>query len=210
MPKSAAAKNVPAKKGKKGRRPVRPPQRRSWGWVAGFVVLVVVCAGGITYAALNQGSGDPSDPGNIDIAGVQAYDNLSREHTQGRVDYQQQPPVGGAHNPVWLDCMGAVYDKPVPNENAVHSLEHGAVWITYRPGLSEDQRQALAQRVQGQPYTLMSPYPDQQSPIVLSAWGHQLKLDSADDGRIGDFLSAYVQGPQTPEPGASCTGGQMQ
>lgn len=207
--KSASAKQRPAKKGKKGRRPVRPPQQRQWGWIAALTALVVVCAGGITFAALNKGAGDPADPSNIDIAGVQTYDNLARDHTQGNVDYEQQPPVGGPHNPVWLDCMGTVYDKPVPNENAVHSLEHGAVWITYQPGLPDDQRQALAKQVEGQPYTLMSPYPEQQSPVVLSAWGHQLKLDSADDGRIEEFMRAYVQGPQTPEPGASCTGGQM-
>lgn len=206
--RNTAAKRAAAKK--KGRRPVRPPQERSWGWIAGFVVLVVIAAGGVTYAALNQGSGNPTDPANINIAGVQTYENLGRQHTQGQVNYERQPPVGGSHNPVWLDCMGTVYNKPVPNENAVHSLEHGAVWITYQPDLPEKQRQALAQRVQGQPYTLMSPYPGQQSPIVLSAWGHQLQLQSADDPRIDQFLSAYVQGPQTPEPGATCTSGRMQ
>lgn len=194
-----------AKKGKKGRT-VRRPKQRPWGWIAAFVALGVLCVGGITYAVVNKGSGNPS---NIDIAGIQTYDNLSRQHTQGTVDYEQQPPVGGSHNPVWLGCMGTVYDEPVPNENAVHSLEHGAVWVTYKPGIPDDQRKELAQRVQGQPYTLMSPYPDQQSPIVLTAWGHQLSVDSAGDDRIDDFFTAYVQGPQTPEPGASCVSGQM-
>lgn len=207
-PAGQTAGKSASKTGKKGRkgRPVRPPRQRSWGWIAAFVVLGIICVGGITYAALNQGAGSPS---NIEIAGVQTYDDLTRKHTRGQVDYEQQPPVGGPHNPVWLGCMGTVYEQPVPNENAVHSLEHGAVWVTYQPDLPADQRQELADRVKGQPYTFMSPYPDQQSPIVLTAWGHQLKLDSASDDRIDDFFAKFVQGPQTPEPGASCVGGQM-
>ena len=39
------------------------------------------------------------------------------------------PPVGGAHDPEWLEC--GAYDAPVRDENAVHDLEHGTVWITY-------------------------------------------------------------------------------
>ena len=42
-----------------------------------------------------------------------------------------KPPVGGDHNPVWMNCDGDVYKKPIPDVNAVHSLEHGAVWVTY-------------------------------------------------------------------------------
>ena len=50
----------------------------------------------------------------------------------------------------------------------------------------------------------MSPYPEQASPIMLSAWGVQLAVDSADDPRVDQFLAKFRQGPQTPEPGATC------
>ena len=35
----------------------------------------------------------------------------------------------------------------------------------------------------------------------------QLALTGADDPRLEAFVKQYRQGPQTPEPGAACTGG---
>jgi len=156
------------------------------------------------------GSGDTSSAASSSsIDGVQTYGNLSRNHTTEDVDYPQTPPVGGDHDPQWLDCTGTVYDQPVRDENAVHSLEHGAVWITYNDDATDADVKSLATRVQGQPYTLMSPYPDEPGTIELTAWGLQLTVDNADDPRIDKFLEAYRQGPQTPEPGATCEAGDM-
>ena len=56
-------------------------------------------------------------------------------------------------------------------------------------------------------YVVMSPFEGLESPVVASAWGIQLSLDSADDERLQAFLAKYVEGEQTPEPGAPCTGG---
>ena len=93
------------------------------------------------------------------------------------------------------------------DENAVHTMEHGAVWITYGPDLPQAQKDEIRGLVEGQTCMLASPYPDLSSPIVASAWGKQLTLESADDPDLEQFIRAYRQGPQTPEPGASCTGG---
>jgi predicted small secreted protein len=139
-------------------------------------------------------------------AGVtKSYSNLSRNHTKEPVDYSQSPPVGGAHNPVWQNC--GYYDQPVRDENAVHSLEHGAVWITYSPDLPKDQVETLRDIAQSNSYVLVTPYSDLPSQVVASAWGKQLHLNSADDPRLEQFVSAYQQGPQNPEPGAPCSGG---
>ena len=149
----------------------------------------------------------PSDGG---IEGVQTFGDLTRNHTTDDVTYPQSPPVGGDHDPEWVDCTGMVYDEPLRNENAVHSLEHGAVWVTYTDAVSQADIDALAAKVDGQPYSFMSPYPGQDSPIVLTAWGVQLGVDSADDPRIDEFLTTYRAGPQTPEPGATCESGLME
>ena len=137
------------------------------------------------------------------IEGVVSFEVTDRSHVMGNVEYPQTPPVGGAHHPQWLACNGEVYDAPVANENAVHALEHGAVWITYREDVSKEDIESLAKKV-GE-YTFMSPYPAQPGPIMLSAWGLQLTVERADDTRIDTFLNTYRQGKQTPEPGATCT-----
>lgn len=139
------------------------------------------------------------------IPGVVTYTGLTRNHKTGSLTYAQNPPVGGDHNPVWLNC--GVYTTPVPNENAVHSMEHGAVWITYQPSLSDSAIQQLTNLVSGHSYFILSPYPGLPAPVIASAWGVQLKVQSASDPRLARFLTKYEQGPQTPEPGAACTGG---
>ncbi|MFD4785859.1 DUF3105 domain-containing protein [Streptomyces sp. NPDC058459] len=134
---------------------------------------------------------------------------LSRTHVSTRVTYPMRPPVGGDHNPAWLNCDGDVYKEPVRDENAVHALEHGAVWVTYTGKARKADVDALAAKVKRTPYSLMSPYTDQDAPLVLSAWGHQVSVKSAADPEVDKFFAAYVQGEQTPEPGAPCTGGVM-
>jgi len=132
---------------------------------------------------------------------------LGRDHVQTAVDYPMTPPVGGDHHQAWMTCDGTVYTKPIKNENAVHSLEHGAVWVTYNDNAADTDVKKLADKVRRTPYTLMSPNDDQSGTITLSAWGHQLTVDSASDARVEQFLAKYVQGAQTPEPGAACTNG---
>jgi Protein of unknown function (DUF3105) len=132
---------------------------------------------------------------------------LSQNHPTGNVDYPMTPPVGGDHNPVWQNCNGDVYPEAIKEENAVHSLEHGAVWVTYNSEASDADVKALAEKVKKTPYTLMSPLEDQKDPIMLSAWGHQRTVTGASDPNADKFFETYVQGEQTPEPGAACTNG---
>jgi hypothetical protein len=139
------------------------------------------------------------------IEGVQVIPGLERNHVEGTVQYKQTPPAGGPHNAVWQNC--GIYDQPIIQEHAVHSLEHGAVWITYRPDLPADQVEILRSQVRGNGYALLSPYPELPVPIVASAWGIQLQLDEAGDPRLNTFLRKYMQGPQTPELGAACVQG---
>lgn len=137
------------------------------------------------------------------IKGVTTYTNTAG-HVQGSVTYDQTPPVGGPHNQVWLNC--GIYTKPVPNENAVHDLEHGAVWVTYDPALPAATVTKLRELMPST-YTVLSPYPGLGSSIVLSAWDAQLKVSSVADTRIAQFFGQYRQSAKAPEPGAPCTGG---
>jgi hypothetical protein len=164
-------------------------------FVAGFGALVWI------------DSGQRQEQGPVE--GVEEFEVASgvNNHTPDTVDYEQDPPAGGAHNPVWQNVT--FYEEPIRNENAVHTLEHGAVWITYSPDLPQEQIDTIQQIVEGQDCMLASPYPGlpEDTPVVASAWGAQLRLESADDPNLERFVNSYRKGPQTPEPGATCSGG---
>ncbi len=146
------------------------------------------------------------------IDGVQEFGgrygvDLGRNHVTTDVTYEQVPPVGGDHDQVWQNCGVYTDQAQVADRNAVHALEHGAVWVTYDPSLPADDVAVLRDAVSVSDYTLLSPYAGVPSPVVASAWGEQLQLQDPSDPRLAVFLRKYVQGPQTPEPGAPCTGG---
>ncbi len=142
--------------------------------------------------------------------GTKRYEDLSKYHVEGVVEYAQTPPVGGDHAPVWRNC--GAYSEPIPVEEAVHSLEHGAVWITYSSELAADARDELEGLADPYGFVLVSPWDDRRgdlpAPVVASAWGVQLTLGDAADPRLSEFVETFAAGPQTPEPGAPCTGGE--
>ncbi|MER6427050.1 DUF3105 domain-containing protein [Streptomyces sp900105245] len=183
--------------------------------VAGLVVGGVVLVDKQSDKKDSVASGDAKNSGDsghftTGKDGVRTWSGkLARTHVTTKVSYPMHPPVGGNHNPVWLNCNGDVYTEPVQDENAVHALEHGAVWVTYTAKAKKADVDALAAKVKKTPYSLMSPYANQDAPLILSAWGHQVTVKSARDPEVDKFFAAYVQGRQTPEPGASCTGGAM-
>ncbi|WP_421734515.1 DUF3105 domain-containing protein [Cellulomonas sp.] len=143
--------------------------------------------GEVQYADVTQPTAEPTPA-------------LEDPAEQGRL----LPPVGGDHDPLPQTC--GFYSEPIRDENAVHSLEHGAVWIAYRPGLGDAGAERLRVLADANPYLLVSPYEGLAAPLVATAWGVRLELPSVDDARLEPFLTRYLQGEQAPEPGASCEG----
>ncbi len=133
------------------------------------------------------------------IEGVQTYP-VEAGHSDAPVSYPQVPPVGGLHNPIWQQC--AFYDAPVPIEKAVHSLEHGAIWITYRPDLAQGEIDSLAALARSRGGVLASRWDSGlPSPVVATAWGRQLLLQSTSDPRLMEFVRVYAnQGPEINAP----------
>ncbi|MFD5861985.1 DUF3105 domain-containing protein [Streptomyces chartreusis] len=191
--------------------------------VASSVVVAGLVVGGVFVVQSQADKAEASDTKDKDdkvkTAGKLVADKdglktwkgtLGRTHVTERVKYPVEPPVGGDHDRVWMNCNGDVYTKAVNNMNAVHSLEHGAVWVTYNSKAPKADVEALAAKVKQTPYTLMSPDDGQQDPIMLTAWGVQRTVTGAKDPNVGKFFETYVQGKQTPEPGAACTGGMSE
>ncbi|MFE7844062.1 DUF3105 domain-containing protein [Microbacterium sp. NPDC057407] len=175
-------------------------------WVVGITAAVVIIGlviASVVFAPAPAPTYERGDSDGSSIEGLETFENTAN-HVEGPVEYAQTPPAGGDHNAVWLNC--GVYTQPVPNENAVHSLEHGAVWVTYDPAQVSDDDIAALEAQLPSTYTVLSPYEGMDSPIALSAWNAQVKVDSADDERIEQFIRAYWRSTNAPEPNAACTG----
>ncbi len=145
----------------------------------------------------------PVDPATIEIEGLETFENIEAVHVQTAVDYTMTPPAGGPHNPTWLNC--GIYEEEVPAEYAVHSLEHGAVWVTYDPELVTGDDLTTLRDAMPSTYMILSPFPGLDAPVVASAWGVQVALDGVDDPRLREFIIKYRESPDAPEPGALCS-----
>lgn len=169
---------------------------RTWLIIAGAVV-VLIALGFVLYLNIR---------GPAPIRGVVTFARPSRGH-DNEVEFQTAglPPAGGVHFDQWQNC--GIYNEPIESGYAAHSMEHGAVWVAYQSNLPEAEVIQLREMVRGESYVLLSPFPELRSPIVLTAWGLQLEVDSVDDRRIEQFIERYQQGPQTPERGATCRDG---
>ena len=176
--------------------PKKESNRRTY-LIFGAVTIGIIGLGYLLYLSLRE-------PEALDE--LKRFAGLSRGHDE-TVEYAglELPPVGGLHSGVWQNC--GIYTDPIDSKNAVHSMEHGAVWIAHQPEIEDDEISTLHDLVRAEPYVLLSPYPNLKSPVVLTAWGVQLELETASDARIAQFVNQYQQGPQTPELGATCSNG---
>jgi hypothetical protein len=189
---------------RKDRVSVKERQQRqrliNFGAIGATALVVVLIVGIVGVGWWNDRQGAQA------LEDVQTYSYQAAVHQDGELTYTEVPPVGGTHNNVWQTC--GFYPGVVPNWHAVHSLEHGAIWITYSPDLPQDQVDQLEDLATSQSYILVSMYPGLSSPIVASAWNQQLALDSVDDPGLDAFIEEFKESPtNTPEYGARCDGG---
>ena len=142
----------------------------------------------------------PEDP----PEGIEVYPATTNATVVGPVEYDRQPPTNGDHDPLWQNC--GFYDEPIEDRHAVHSMDHGVVWITYRGDLPAEQVGEL--RPYGEErYVIVSPYPEQEAPVIATSWRVQLELDGADDPRLREFVDQFRVSEIAPLSGNRCVGG---
>ena len=217
---SSGRKPPPRKPGKS----IVNQKQTPWGVIASVTAVVLFAAAVVIVVIVTHKSGskDNGKPGcanpayasycRPELAAAKQIPGVTYQkvpaHTHivsGTVNYPQSPPIGGNHSPYWADCNGTVYPQPIANENAVHPLEHGAVWVTYKQGLPQSEVNTLANDVKGQTKVFMSPYPDLKTKVSLQAWGYQLFVNSVTDPRINQFIAALAGNPNITPENASCS-----
>lgn len=178
-------------------------RNRILGIVAAIGALVLVAGTVATVLVLNAAPREEVEVSGPYSERLELYPDLDATHTETRVSYDQTPPVGGPHNPAWLNC--GVYDEPQQNENVVHTLEHGAVWIAYNPATTTDAEIEALVALAPDTYTVISPYEGLDA-MAISAWGAQLFFTDVGDPVVEEFLTEFWRSPNSPEPNAPCTG----
>jgi hypothetical protein len=142
----------------------------------------------------------PEDP----PEGIEVYPATTNKTVDGPIEYGRQPPTNGDHDPLWQNC--GAYEQPIKDRHAVHSMDHGVVWITHQPNLPAAQVEEL--RSYGdEEYVMVSPYPGQDAPVVATSWRVQLELDGADDPRLREFVDGFRSSEIAPLSGNRCEGG---
>jgi Protein of unknown function (DUF3105) len=140
----------------------------------------------------------PEDP----PGGIEVYPATTNRTVEGPIEYDRNPPTNGNHAPLWQNC--GFYGEPIQDRHAVHSMDHGVVWITYRPDLPQQQIKTL--RPYGRAnYVIVSPYPGQDSPVIATSWRVQLELNSANDPRLERFVNEFKVSELAPLSGNRCT-----
>ena len=169
------------------------PKRFAW---AGGIILVV---GLVAIVALSQ----PELRGVPDGTSSEAVGDPV--HVEGEIYADGEVPAGGQHSPIWQNC--GFYGSEVATENVLHSLEHGAVWISYGESVPDDEVQSLLRFVSRNEKVVVSKVAGQGSPIIATAWARQLDLDDAADSRLEQFVNEFTGASSAPEPGGRCSGG---
>jgi Protein of unknown function (DUF3105) len=139
----------------------------------------------------------PENPPN----GIEVYPATTNRTVEGTIEYERKPPTNGDHAPLWQNC--GFYDEPIQDRHAVHSMDHGVVWITYRPNLPQQRLQTLRPYAD-ENYVIVSPYPGQTAPVIATSWRVQLELNSANDPRLEQFVEEFKISELAPLSGNRC------
>ena len=133
--------------------------------------------------------------------GIQVYPATTNRTVEGPIRYDRKPPTNGNHAPLWQNC--GFYESPIQDRHAVHSMDHGVVWITYRPDLPQERLETL-RHYANEDYVIVSPYPGQDTPVIATSWRVQLKLDSPNDLRLEQFVDEFKISELAPLSGNRC------
>ncbi len=158
-------------------------------WTIGIVLVIAISYGLILIARKDQ---QPLPGEALTIQG-QEHIAVGASHPE----YNSNPPTSGWHYA--QPARWGVHQTELPDEQLIHNLEHGGIWISYM-GIDDSTRSALEKIATSQSKVIIEPRAKNDAPIVLAAWGRLLKLEKFDEQTIVAFIGANRN--RSPEPRA--------
>lgn len=128
-----------------------------------IAIPILVVLGTILWIAKNQ---TPTGP-DMSVE----YPNQGQEHIQinsQHPEYNSNPPTSGWHyaQPARL----GFYDEELPDETLIHNLEHGEIWISYRPSIPDAVKEQLREFFG--PRVIVTKREKNDTDIAVAAWTH--------------------------------------
>ena len=169
-----------------------------------YGVLAILAIGIVGFIVFSNSNEPPKEQ----TLGTQ-YADLGTKHVpEGtKVNYNSNPPSSGDHfqSPAPL----GFYQEEIPDGAAIHNLEHGYIWVAYRPDLPADQIQKL-KALFFKPFSnpdfkpskvIVTKRPTNPAPISIVSWRWTMNLDSYDGDKLMQFYLQHVS--KSPEAAAS-------
>lgn len=117
--------------------------------------------------------------------------------------YTSNPPTSGPH--YGQTAFSGFRDKAIADQNIIHNLEHGDVWIAYHPRVSEEIKNQLKEF--GAAKVIITPREANDTDIALAAWGRldtfNIENNALPAERVSDFIKRYTNKGPERVPGAS-------
>jgi hypothetical protein len=188
----------------RGEAPAKPAWRETIDSFGGFVTLGAVAAALVLIGALIIANrpDSPAAASTAALLGEERESGGAANHIEDAsllVIVPGEPPTGGPH--FGVPQRIGIYDAAVPDGAVIHTLEHGAVWVTYDPDQVDEatvrQLRDLAREFEDD--VLLSPRPENAKPIAAASWGRLLQLDRYDQGQLKAFVRTNRN--RSPEPG---------
>ena len=202
----------------------RRRKRAVWLTLGGIFAVFIIFALVFQQGFINQNAQVGGSRGTYNSGGPVPEDpddgrNHIRDGEVPETPYSVYPPTSGPH---WNSLGSAEsnfesapvgwgpYDRPIPDQSLIHNLEHGGIGLHYDPArCGEAQCQEIYDEfdriakswTEDEGYTgfVISPYPNMESLITLTAWRHHMRLDEVDEPRIREFINAYYDRGWEPQ-----------
>lgn len=165
-----------------------------------FIVGIVLVVGGLGTILFWQDlkSGALEDQGTLAPMGEE-FPSEGQEHIAVGAEhkpYGTNPPTSGPH--YVQPAAWGVYGEPLPDEQIIHNLEHGGIWLAYKD-VDEETKAVLEDIGRRNPNSvIVTPRPANDAPIAVVSWTRLMKMDTLDRAQIEQFIRHNKN--KSPEP----------
>lgn len=135
-----------------------------------------------------------------------AHEDHGREHVETKTYGGEEPPTSGDHANA---LPWGVYQDEVDDVNTIHNLEHGGVYISYRPDVPPEHIERI-KALFFEPYVkkdfkptkvVMAPRAKNKAPIIISSWLRSQSFEQYNEQAMIEYYKSNAG--KSPEPLAS-------